>query len=166
LREAERTSGELRELGVANQRLVINGSFSRLAPTTPLPGHAAARGHRPSQRQSLHRSLPSFIVPLRPVNILGSRPALSIAGSEPLGSLTAAEIDWQPPEMESLEDLVTDIEQQGRGVIMTMGKGGVGKTTVAAAIAVDAGQARSFGAPQHHRSRRPCGRTLAGQVVG
>lgn len=38
--------------------------------------------------------------------------------------------------MESLADLVAGIEPRGHGVIMTMGKGGVGKTTVAAAIAV------------------------------
>jgi arsenite/tail-anchored protein-transporting ATPase len=39
-------------------------------------------------------------------------------------------------DLESLTSLVDDIERQGHGVIMTMGKGGVGKTTVAAALAV------------------------------
>jgi len=38
--------------------------------------------------------------------------------------------------MENFDDLIASIEGQGSGVIMTMGKGGVGKTTVAAAIAV------------------------------
>lgn len=40
------------------------------------------------------------------------------------------------PALESLGQIVADLEQRGRGVIMTMGKGGTGKTTVAAAIAV------------------------------
>jgi arsenite-transporting ATPase len=43
---------------------------------------------------------------------------------------------WHAPKLESLSDLVAVIEGQGSGVVMTMGKGGVGKTTVAAAIAV------------------------------
>ena len=37
----------------------------------------------------------------------------------------------------SLAKLVDDFAQAGRGVIMTMGKGGVGKTTIAAAIATE-----------------------------
>ena len=34
-----------------------------------------------------------------------------------------------------LSELIEELESAGRGVIMTMGKGGVGKTTLAAAIA-------------------------------
>jgi arsenite-transporting ATPase len=82
-------------------------------------------------------SLPSFIVPLRPINILGIGGVRALLDSgDDTTSLPAASSDWSPPAMESLADLVTDIEKHGHGVIMTMGKGGVGKTTVAAAIAV------------------------------
>jgi arsenite-transporting ATPase len=59
-----------------------------------------------------------------------------LGGDVPDRSVKADEDGWTAPEMENLEALVTAIEEQGIGVIMTMGKGGVGKTTVAAAIAV------------------------------
>jgi arsenite-transporting ATPase len=68
--------------------------------------------------------------------------------------------------MESLEALVADLEQQGTGVIMTMGKGGVGKTTVAAAIAVMLAQR---GHSVHLSTTDPAAhvaQTLAGQVAG
>jgi hypothetical protein len=68
--------------------------------------------------------------------------------------------------MESLEALVADIEQQGRGVIMTMGKGGVGKTTVAAAIAV---MLARRGHPVHLSTTDPAAhlaQTLDGHVAG
>ena len=73
---------------------------------------------------------------------------------------------WTQPEMESLEDLVADIESQGNGVIMTMGKGGVGKTTVAAAIAV---MLAKRGHSVHLSTTDPAAhvaQTLAGQVTG
>ena len=68
--------------------------------------------------------------------------------------------------MESLADLVADIEKLGHGVIMTMGKGGVGKTTVAAAIAVALAQR---GHAVHLSTTDPAAhiaQTLAGQVDG
>jgi arsenite-transporting ATPase len=68
--------------------------------------------------------------------------------------------------MESLEALVADIEQQGRGVVMTMGKGGVGKTTVAAAIAVTLARR---GHPVHLSTTDPAAhlaQTLDGHVPG
>jgi arsenite/tail-anchored protein-transporting ATPase len=73
---------------------------------------------------------------------------------------------WTLPEMESLEDLVSAIERGGHGVVMTMGKGGVGKTTVAAAIAV---LLAKRGHTVHLSTTDPAAHvaeTLAGQVVG
>jgi arsenite-transporting ATPase len=47
------------------------------------------------------------------------------------------EVCATPPPLETLSALVDDLARAGRGVIMTMGKGGVGKTTIAAAIATE-----------------------------
>jgi arsenite-transporting ATPase len=112
-------------------------------------------------------SMPSFMVPLRPINILGIGGLRVLLGGEAGDRYVAAdERDWTPPDMESLEDLVTTIERQGNGVIMTMGKGGVGKTTVAAAIAV---MLARRGHAVHLSTTDPAAhvaQTLAGQVDG
>ena len=137
LREAERTSGELRSLGVTNQQLVINGLFE--APNTNDPtakamlerGLAALEGSA-----AFVSSLPSFVVPLHPINILGLQGLRQLLSPEPATHMSSIPGGWIAPKMERLEDIVTDCEKRGHGVIMTMGKGGVGKTTVAAAIAV------------------------------
>jgi arsenite-transporting ATPase len=58
------------------------------------------------------------------------------ADSEPAGFAPEIPTAALPP-LESLSSLVDSLVQLGHGVIMTMGKGGVGKTTIAAAIATE-----------------------------
>jgi len=179
LHEAERTSGELRELGVGNQRLIINGVFETKCPddVTALAlqhrGMAAIKGS-----DAFIRSLPTSIVPLRSFNILGlDGLRYLLAGDDGLDISFAAvsraiEGGGQDaratvaPDMESLADLVAHIEKQGKGVIMTMGKGGVGKTTIAAAIAV---MLAKRGHSVHLSTTDPAAhvaQTLAGRVDG
>lgn len=137
LREAERTSRELRALGVGNQSLIINGFFETECPEDLTAQAMQQRGVAAmATSQEFIGSLPSFLVPLRPVNILGIDGLRLLLDGDSSAATTSPKESWTPPKMESLEDLVADIEKQGHGVIMTMGKGGVGKTTVAAAIAV------------------------------
>jgi arsenite-transporting ATPase len=168
LREAERTANELRAIGVANQCLIVNGSFATDCPADPIAQAMQQRGQSAlTAARAFIESMPSFIVPLRPINILGIAGLRQLLSQEPLGScLTAAASDWTAPALESLEDLVTSIEQQGHGVIMTMGKGGVGKTTVAAAIAV---MLAKRGHSVHLSTTDPAAhlaQTLDGQVAG
>ena len=138
LREAERTSKELRAIGVGNQCLVVNGTFETDCPEDVTAQAMQQRGLLAlAAAGEFIGSMPSFIVPLRPINILGIGGVRVLLSGDGQGKCVKAdESGWTPPEMESLEDLVATIERQGNGVIMTMGKGGVGKTTVAAAIAV------------------------------
>lgn len=138
LREAERTSKELRAIGVGNQCLVVNGTFETKCPDDVTAQAMQRRGELAlSASAAFISSMPSFIVPLRPINILGIGGLRMLLSGDGQGQCTKIdESGWTPPEMETLEDLVSTIEQQGHGVIMTMGKGGVGKTTVAAAIAL------------------------------
>jgi arsenite-transporting ATPase len=138
LREAERTSKELRAIGVGNQCLVVNGTFETDCPEDVTAQAMQQRGLSAlAAAGEFIRSMPSFIVPLRPINILGIGGLRVLLSGDGQGKCVKAdESGWTPPEMESLEDLVATIERQGNGVVMTMGKGGVGKTTVAAAIAV------------------------------
>lgn len=138
LREAERTSKELRSIGVGNQCLVVNGTFETKCPEDVVSQAMQQRGLSALNASAeFISSMPSFVVPLRPINILGINGLRVLLSGDVQGQCVKADQDgWTPPQMESLEDLVASIEQQGNGVIMTMGKGGVGKTTVAAAIAV------------------------------
>jgi arsenite-transporting ATPase len=156
LREAERTSLELRALGVGNQQLVINGLFATECPEDSTAQAMQQRGAAAINKAApFITSLPSFAVPLRAVNILGlaglrvllegeafdcGSPAAALPTPALLAAVDAVELPQSKgdafPALESLASLVDDIERQGHGVIMTMGKGGVGKTTVAAAISV------------------------------
>ncbi|MEW5977657.1 MAG: arsenical pump-driving ATPase [Acidobacteriota bacterium] len=140
LTEAERTRRELRAMGIARQVLVVNGVF--VAST---PGDQAATALEARGRQALAAmpeelaALPRIEVPLLAFAPIGvpalrhvfdpSRPAVpagSALGEQRHGGFGS-----------SLSALVDKIESAGRGVVMTMGKGGVGKTTVAAAIAAE-----------------------------
>jgi arsenite-transporting ATPase len=168
LKEAERTSGELRALGVGNQQLVINGVFATQCPEDVTAQAMQRRGLAALESaKEFIGSLPSFIVPLRPINILGLgglRVLLEAAAEA--ACVTERAGDWTPPDLESLEALVADVERQGSGVVMTMGKGGVGKTTVAAAIAV---MLARHGHAVHLSTTDPAAhvaQTLAGQVPG
>ena len=168
LREAERTSKELRALGMNNQCLVINGVFNTTCPDDVTAQAMQQRGLSAliSSREFIG-SLPSFAVPLRSINILGiGGLRVLLGGGAEIAPAALPKERWTPPDMESLESLVATIEQQGHGVIMTMGKGGVGKTTVAAAIAV---MLARRGHKVHLSTTDPAAhvaQTLAGQVEG
>jgi arsenite-transporting ATPase len=137
LREAERSRHELAELGVANQVLAINGLFD--ASSEDPVAQAMARRHRdalaalPAGLAALPRSGTGFIarglVGLEALRAL-LHPVQSPTTASPAPEMPALAL---PP---GLAPLVDDIERAGHGLVMTMGKGGVGKTTVAAAVAV------------------------------
>lgn len=168
LREAERTSRELRAIGVGNQCLVVNGTFETQCPEDVTAQAMQQRGLSAlAAAGGFIGSLPTFHVPLRPINILGiGGLRVLLDGEGNSACVTKQRAPWTPPELESMEELVATLEQQGKGVIMTMGKGGVGKTTVAAAIAVLLARR---GHAVHLSTTDPAAhvaQTLAGQVKG
>ncbi|MFY7817356.1 MAG: arsenical pump-driving ATPase [Akkermansiaceae bacterium] len=137
LREAQRTSNELRQLGVTRQELVINGTFTTDCADDNIAMAMQERGISAMQNaKSFIDSLPSYHVPLKATNILGLAGLRKLLGSDVSRPDCLDVAPWHAPQMCCLAHLVDDLESRGRGVIMTMGKGGVGKTTVAAAIAV------------------------------
>ncbi|MDR3438420.1 arsenical pump-driving ATPase [Telmatospirillum sp.] len=136
LREAERTRGELAELGVANLLLALNGMFTATAPGDAVADALTARGRdavaaMPVGLTTLPRTetpfLPKGTVGLAALRGMSQSKIIAVPSTLPTSSVVI------PP---GLETLVADLAQAGRGVIMTMGKGGVGKTTVAASIAM------------------------------
>jgi arsenite-transporting ATPase len=135
LREAERTRAELAQLGLRNVHLLLNGIFLATDPADPVARALEAQG-----RQALEdlpeglRDLPRTEVPLLPFSLVGL-PALRRMGhADPAPAVPATEA-IPDARFETLEALVASLAAQGKGVLMTMGKGGVGKTTLAARVA-------------------------------
>lgn len=136
LREAERTRHELADLGVRNQVLALNGVFdagtSSDAVAVAMAGrHAQAVQAMPPGLAALARSATGFI-PRGMVGLASLRAFLHPESVAPM-IVGGAALNELPG---GLAPIVQDIEAAGHGLVMTMGKGGVGKTTVAAAIAV------------------------------
>jgi arsenite/tail-anchored protein-transporting ATPase len=136
LREAARAAEELRALGLANQRLVVNGRFRASDPGDSVATALEARGSEAlAAMPPALATLPRDEVALRPFDMVGIaalRALLDGSAAAPVPALPA-----EAMTMPSLRDLVDALAAPGRGLIMVMGKGGVGKTTIAAAIAVE-----------------------------
>jgi arsenite-transporting ATPase len=135
VREAARTSDELRALGLGNQQLVINGVFRAGAPGDAVAdGLARDHGDVISTLPPNLASLQRTEVPLRSFDMVGL-PALRalFRDESPAVEPLAVRADLDEP---GLSVMVDALVRAGRGLVMVMGKGGVGKTTVAAAIAV------------------------------
>lgn len=138
LREAARTSDELAELGVRNQHLVVNGVFQAIDTSDP---YAVALEQRGSVALAAMpkglKDFPLTIVPLSPDGILGIESLRRLGIVDPKAAYSSSEDNTERVDgLPMLSDLIDDLVAPGHGVILAMGKGGVGKTTVAAAIAV------------------------------
>jgi arsenite-transporting ATPase len=134
LREADRTSGELAELGVRNQHLVINGVFVAQDQGDPLAKAMANRAELALRAMPQRLgALPCTRIPLAPRGLLGPE---VLRAFESGAILPTTEQQHYEATLPTLAEIVEELAQLKRGVIMTMGKGGVGKTTIAAALAV------------------------------
>ncbi|MEO8682602.1 MAG: arsenical pump-driving ATPase [Vicinamibacterales bacterium] len=135
LAEAERTRNELHQLGMTNVRLVLNGVFHAQDANDPVAVAMDARG-----REALDdlpaglRALSRVDVPLLPFGLVGLE-SLRQMGTRGAGAMPVDVLATPGYRGESLDALVEEIGRRGKGVIMTMGKGGVGKTTIAVRIA-------------------------------
>lgn len=138
LREAARTHDELRSLGLANQRLVINAVFKASQADDAVASALQALGD--DALAAMPASLAALAqdrVPLRTFDMVGL-PALR-ALLQPERELAAPHLALpaaMPANVQSLHALADELARQDRGLVMVMGKGGVGKTTIAAALAV------------------------------
>ena len=139
LREADRTSHELANLGVNNQQLLINGLFVASEPGDPIADAMECRGRDAlAQLPSRLGKLPQTTIPLSSRAIMGVESLRAVFQPEcrtPAGN-TEADIVADPLDLSAMSTLIDEIASTGHGVILTMGKGGVGKTTIAATVAV------------------------------
>ena len=138
IEEAARTSVELRELGLNNQRLAINGVFHASDRSDAVACAIEDLGQQALKAMPASlRELPQDSVPLRPFDTVGlpALRALLVPGEGPVAHRAAAQVPERDP-LPSLAALADDLAAAGHGLIMVMGKGGVGKTTIAAALAI------------------------------
>lgn len=141
LHEASRTSTELAELGLTNQRLYVNGVFRAIDKNDQLAINLDALGTEQMDRipENL-KALPRKTFPLLPYNILGVDRLRSVLDTNRQQTLAGEAVSQEPvstPVLAGLDKLTDELSHgQQHGLIMTMGKGGVGKTMAASAIAI------------------------------
>ena len=140
LAEAARTATELTETGIRPTHLVVNGLLPDNAVDMSDPLYRSLRARQaaaldavPTVLNCLHRDQVRLKVPV-PIGLVGLR-RLLIELPPDLGPFDDGAAEESPGTAE-LDDLVTELEVAGHGLVLCMGKGGVGKTTVAAALAV------------------------------
>ena len=133
LKEAARSSHELRLLGIENQILIINGVLQEADEEDAISRQLYERQQAAlSATPAALSQYPTYYVPLRTYNMSN------------IGNIRRMLNDEQPEDTDyqtitdakGIDELVADLHASGKRVIFTMGKGGVGKTTIATAIAL------------------------------
>ncbi|WP_090797349.1 arsenical pump-driving ATPase [Pelagirhabdus alkalitolerans] len=132
LKEADRASKELEQIGVKNQALIVNALLTQANDTLSqsiYDKQQVALGDMSNRLQKLT----TYYIPLRSYNLGGL--------SHLRAMLTDDRVDQQSPvekvDLPSLSTITHHLNETNKRVIFTMGKGGVGKTTLAATIALD-----------------------------
>lgn len=165
--EAGRTSVELRALGLDNQRLAVNGVFRASDPHDSVARSIESCGRRAlAELPESLVGLPRDEVPLRAFDMVGLPALRALFHSENVRLQANAQPAAGASDAPALDQLADDLAVAGRGLIMVMGKGGVGKTTIAAALAVGLVQR---GHSVHLSTTDPAAHltaTVAGELIG
>ncbi|MCC5915121.1 MAG: arsenical pump-driving ATPase, partial [Balneolaceae bacterium] len=163
LREADRSGRELEEMGLANQFLLINGWFEPMDESDPFAVKMKEMAARTLDEMPQRlKEMGQLRFPLRPYNLLGIDRLRRVF--KPLekgevhtnGTVEPALLDEHT--LPNLDQLINDLtDGKDHGLVMTMGKGGVGKTTIAAVIALKLAQR---GYPVHLTTTDPAAHLL------
>lgn len=132
LKEAERASNELKEIGVLNQILIVNGILENHNDNLS----AALYNKQQNALKDIPlglKSIKTYKIPLRPYNITGLKNMRALLKDNNIEIITDTINTSNIPKLNSI---IEDLFKSDKKVIFTMGKGGVGKTTIAAAIAL------------------------------
>jgi arsenite-transporting ATPase len=166
LDEIARTHEELKAIGITGHHLVVNGRFPAAAiQGDPLAASIARREEAALQAMpDALRTLTLDAVPLKPFNLVGLT-TLRHLFTDDDGAVAAPSTPDESVRVAGLSDLVDDIAADRHGLVMLMGKGGVGKTTIAAAVAVALARR---GLPVHLTTSDPAAHllhTVTGEVA-
>lgn len=137
LKEVSHTHDELSAIGLQHQHLAINGVLPPfVGENDPLAQSILAREEKAllAMPENL-ANLPRSQLYLKPFNLVGLE-ALRELFTENEASMPLPTTTLNTLDLPKLASLVDELSLTGKGLVMTMGKGGVGKTTVAASVAV------------------------------
>lgn len=135
--EAGRASSELKEIGIRNQLLIVNGLLQ-----THRPEDAVSTAFYNRQREALKntpqglKQIMSYSLPFVSYSLTGIQNLRYLFSSYAITETQAAESTDQVTDLPGLNGVIDDFSNNNTRVIFTMGKGGVGKTSIASAIAV------------------------------
>jgi len=132
LKEAQRASKELAEIGVKNQSLIINGVLTSFDDPISESLYKKQQKALENMPQDL-KGLTTYTIPLRAYNITGIENIRALLTKD---NYVFRKESVNAKTILGLKDVIEDLYLSGKKVIFTMGKGGVGKTTIAAAIAL------------------------------
>ncbi len=131
-KEAERASGELSALGIDNQMLVVNGVLTEHSDTLSSSLYEKQQAALDAMPEGL-RAFARYMVPLRAYNVTGLENVRALLNTD---HVTAHAQALNAMHIPTLNDVIDELVAEGKRVLFTMGKGGVGKTTIAAAVAL------------------------------
>ncbi|WP_449355663.1 arsenical pump-driving ATPase [Virgibacillus natechei] len=137
--EANRASSELRDIGIQNQMLIVNGLLQTYQPDDEVSTAFYMR-----QRNALKvmpdelKEVETFMLPYVSYSLTGVGNLRQWVSDDPLleSALNESSIDTEKIQLPKLNNIIDDFSSKGTRVIFTMGKGGVGKTSIASSIAV------------------------------
>lgn len=132
LKEAERASNELKDIGVKNQILVMNGVLQNYDDSLSTALYKKQQSALEKIPDGL-RNIKTYEIPLRPYNITGLENVRALLKDNNIKEIKEALNSTTIPK---LNKIIEDLFKSNKNVIFTMGKGGVGKTTIAASIAI------------------------------
>ncbi len=145
--EARRSGLELGELGLNNQHLIVNGMFTAASDDPVARAFAEKSAMAMSAMPEELKRLPATRVAFRASGVMGVAALESVAQADTVRPAAVGDFVCPQSEVDTVlgrtsgwPELLRGLEAEGRGVIMTMGKGGVGKTTMAASIAAELAQ--------------------------
>lgn len=165
LREVARTHEELAGIGLKQQYLVINGILPKIEAETDRLAAAIYQREQYSLNAipEVLKQLPRDLVALKAFDLVGLDALRQLLIDSPYQGHEVCDLLVEVSK-QSLSQLVDGIAKEGHGLVMTMGKGGVGKTTIAAAVAVELA---SRGLPVHLTTSDPAAHlsdTLSGSL--
>ena len=133
LKEASRSSIELKNIGMNNQILIVNGILKEHEDNVSNSIYEKQYKAIQNMPSELH-NIPTYMIPLRSYNIIGINNIRDLINKDKFDEINEK---LDSTNVNTLMDVINDIDINQKKVIFTMGKGGVGKTTIASAIALE-----------------------------